>query len=90
VEAKQGVNPGLKGAERAAALVDAAIIRPNLSPVEKQAGLTDFNDLHGTRGMESFAKTVKQQIKELGLAQKVQKTRSLPAPKQQQRQQVAM
>ncbi|WP_417844393.1 zincin-like metallopeptidase domain-containing protein [Thalassospira sp.] len=93
VEARQGINPGIKGAERAAVLVDAAIIRPNLSPAEKQAGLTDFNDLHGARGMESFAKTVRQQIKELGLTQKVQKARTLPAPKQQQkqqRQQVAM
>jgi antirestriction protein ArdC/phage/plasmid primase-like uncharacterized protein len=90
VEAKQGINPGLKGAERAAALVDASIIRPNLSPAEKQVGLTDFNDLHVARGIDSLAKTVKQQIRELGLTQKVQKTRSLPAPKQQQRQQVAM
>ena len=87
VEARQGINPGIKGAERTAALTDAAVIRPNLSPAEKQAGLTDFNDLHGARGMDSFAKTVKQQIRELGLTQKKQKTRSLPAPKQQQKQQ---
>ncbi|WP_181847808.1 zincin-like metallopeptidase domain-containing protein [Thalassospira profundimaris] len=87
VEAKQGVNPGIKGAERAAARVEGAVIRPNLSPAEKQAGLTDYNDLHVARGIDSLAKTVKQQIKELGLTQKVQKARTLPAPKQQQRSQ---
>ncbi|AUG55271.1 zincin-like metallopeptidase domain-containing protein [Thalassospira marina] len=87
VEARQGINPGIKGAERAAALVDAAVIRPNLSPAEKQAGLTDFNDLHVARGIDSLAKTVKQQIKELGLTQKLQKAQTLPAPKQQQRSQ---
>jgi antirestriction protein ArdC/phage/plasmid primase-like uncharacterized protein len=93
VEARQGINPGLKGAERAAAWVEAAVIKPNLSPAEKQAGLTDFNDLHVARGIDSLAKTVKQQIKELGLTQKLQKVRTLPAPKQQHRhqgQQVAM
>lgn len=87
VEARQGINPGIKGAERAAARVEAAVIKPNLSPAEKQAGLTDYNDLHVARGIDSLAKTVKQQIKELGLTQKLQKARILPAPKQQQRSQ---
>ena len=67
------VNAGLKGAERAAELTGANILRPDLNDTEKAKGLTDFNDIHRERGIEALKRLVTE---ELGLTKPKAKTRT--------------
>ncbi|HAI29882.1 MAG TPA: hypothetical protein DCM48_10100, partial [Thalassospira sp.] len=67
------INAGIKGAERAAELTGAKILRPDLSDAEKAKGLTDFNDIHRERGIEALKRVVTDQ---LGLSKPKSRTRT--------------
>ncbi|RCK47774.1 zincin-like metallopeptidase domain-containing protein [Thalassospira profundimaris] len=67
------INAGIKGAERAAELTGAKILRPDLSDAEKAKGLTDFNDIHRERGIEALKRLVTDQ---LGLSKPKSRTRT--------------
>lgn len=54
---KLGVNVGFEKAEEAALAVGGKVITPHLSRDEKEKGLTDFNDLHRSRGREAVARS---------------------------------
>jgi len=69
----RNVNAGIKGAERAAELSGAKILRPDLSEDEKAKGLTDFNDIHRERGLEALKRLVTEQ---LGLTKPKARTRT--------------
>lgn len=47
-------NPGREAAEKAAKLTGGIAILPSLTPDEKERGLTDFNDLHQSRGLAAL------------------------------------
>jgi len=47
------VNKGLIMATEAAAQVGGQVLHPEFTDAEKAAGLTDFNDLHKSRGLEA-------------------------------------
>lgn len=47
-------NPGKEAAEKAARLTGGIAILPSLTPDEKAQGLTDFNDLHQSRGLAAL------------------------------------
>jgi len=53
-----GHNVGVDKAKEAAAAVGGKVIVPEFSKEEKEKGLTDFNDLHQSRGFEAVAKAV--------------------------------
>ena len=65
---KVGFNPGLNAANKAAGRSDASILKPPLSPEDKLQGLTDFNDLHVSRGFDEFRKDVRKQLADLGVS----------------------
>ncbi|EBP7882704.1 hypothetical protein AKM47_25155, partial [Salmonella enterica] len=48
-------NPGKEAAEKAARLTGGIAVLPSLTPDEKAQGLTDFNDLHQSRGLAALA-----------------------------------
>ncbi|EMO8006967.1 hypothetical protein WDQ52_005259, partial [Salmonella enterica] len=48
-------NPGKEAAEKAARLTGGIAVLPALTPEEKAQGLTDFNDLHQSRGLAALA-----------------------------------
>ena len=48
-------NIGVEKANAAAAAIGGKVVVPLLSDEEKEAGLTDFNDLHRTRGLQAVA-----------------------------------
>ncbi len=48
-----GRNVGVDKAKEAAALVHGKVIAPEFTKEEKAKGLTDFNDLHKSRGLEA-------------------------------------
>ncbi|EAY8178869.1 hypothetical protein ATP19_23620, partial [Salmonella enterica] len=48
-------NPGKEAAEKAARLTGGIAVLPSLTPEEKAQGLTDFNDLHQSRGLAALA-----------------------------------
>lgn len=48
-------NIGVEKANAAAAAIGGKVVVPLLSDEEKEAGLSDFNDLHRTRGLQSVA-----------------------------------
>lgn len=48
-------NPGKEAAEKAARLTGGIAVLPSLTPEEKAHGLTDFNDLHQSRGLVALA-----------------------------------
>lgn len=54
------VNKGREKAEEAAALTSGAFRVPEFNDQEKQAGLTDFNDLHQSRGLDAVREQVEQ------------------------------
>jgi len=54
---KLGVNVGVEKAEEAALAVGGKVIVPVFSKEEKAKGLTDFNDLHQSRGRDAVART---------------------------------
>lgn len=54
------VNKGREKAEEAAALTSGAFLVPEFNDQEKQAGLTDFNDLHQSRGLDAVREQVEQ------------------------------
>lgn len=54
---KLGVNVGVEKAEEAAQAVGGKVIVPVFSKEEKAKGLTDFNDLHLSRGRAAVART---------------------------------
>jgi len=54
---KLGVNVGFEKAEEAALAVGGKVITPHLNRDEKEKGLTDFNDLHRSRGREAVARS---------------------------------
>lgn len=88
---KVGRNPGLEAAEKAATRTGAKILRPMLTEDEKAAGLSDFNDIHVSRGKVVLEKVVKEQLKALGvdLAAKPKKAMAM-RPKKTNQPQVAM
>ncbi|EAX7734736.1 hypothetical protein AIX81_24840, partial [Salmonella enterica] len=47
-------NPGKEAAEKAARLTGGIAVLPSLTPEEKAQGLTDFNDLHQSRGLAAL------------------------------------
>ncbi|EAN2420050.1 hypothetical protein EAB72_23590 [Salmonella enterica] len=47
-------NPGKEAAEKAARLTGGIAVLPSLTPDEKAQGLTDFNDLHQSRGLAAL------------------------------------
>lgn len=47
-------NPGKEAAEKAARLTGGIAVLPSLTPDEKERGLTDFNDLHQSRGLAAL------------------------------------
>ncbi|EKH8225442.1 hypothetical protein O9Z89_004378 [Salmonella enterica] len=47
-------NPGKEAAEKAAKLTGGMAILPSLTQAEKALGLTDFNDLHKSRGLDAL------------------------------------
>jgi len=53
-----GNNVGVDKAKEAAAAVGGKVIVPEFSKEEKEKGLTDFNDLHQSRGLDAVAKAV--------------------------------
>ena len=65
---KVGFNPGLNAANKAAGRSDASILKPPLSSEDKLQGLTDFNDLHVSRGFDEFRKDVRKQLADLGVS----------------------
>ncbi len=54
------VNKGREKAEEAAALTSGAFRVPEFNDQEKPAGLTDFNDLHQSRGLDAVREQVEQ------------------------------
>nr|WP_067297088.1 LPD7 domain-containing protein [Marinobacterium profundum] len=54
------VNKGREKAEEAAELTNGVFRVPEFNEQEQQAGLTDFNDLHQSRGLESVREQVEQ------------------------------
>ena len=54
------VNKGREKAEEAAALTSGAFRVPAFNDQEKQDGLTDFNDLHQSRGLDAVREQVEQ------------------------------
>lgn len=54
------VNKGREKAEEAAVLTNGAFRVPEFNDQEKQAGLTDFNDLHQSRGLDAVREQVEQ------------------------------
>ena len=52
-------NPGLNKAAIAAKAVDGVVVSPLLTDEEKQRGLTDFNDVHVTRGLNAVLEQIK-------------------------------
>ncbi|EFO5308538.1 hypothetical protein HMH36_004310 [Salmonella enterica] len=48
-------NPGKEAAEKAAQLTGGIAILPAFTPEEKAQGLSDFNDLHQSRGLAALA-----------------------------------
>ncbi|MDW5378839.1 LPD7 domain-containing protein [Halomonas sp. HP20-15] len=54
------VNKGREKAEEAATLTSGAFRVPEFNDQEKQAGLTDFNDLHQSRGLDAVREQVEQ------------------------------
>jgi phage/plasmid primase-like uncharacterized protein len=55
-----GKNIGVDKAKEAAAAVGGKVIVPELKKEEKEKGMTDFNDLHQSRGKDAVAKAVGQ------------------------------
>lgn len=53
-----GHNVGVDKAKEAAAAVGGKVLVPELTKNEKEKGLTDFNDLHRSRGLDAVAKVV--------------------------------
>jgi putative DNA primase/helicase len=51
-------NIGVEKAKYAAQAVGGRVVIPSLSPQEKKQGLTDFNDIHKARGLQSVARSV--------------------------------
>ncbi|EKK9502852.1 hypothetical protein PPV83_004529, partial [Salmonella enterica] len=47
-------NPGKEAAEKAARLTGGIAVLPALTPEEKAQGMTDFNDLHQSRGLAAL------------------------------------
>lgn len=60
-----GQNIGVDKAREAAAAVGGTVIVPELTKEEKSQGLTDFNDLHQSRGEEAVCEIVKEHTAEL-------------------------
>lgn len=54
------VNKGREKAEEAATLTNGVFRVPEFNEQERQAGLTDFNDLHQSRGLEAVREQVEQ------------------------------
>lgn len=54
------VNKGREKAEETAAMTSGAFRVPEFNDQEKQAGLTDFNDLHQSRGLDAVRAQVEQ------------------------------
>ena len=60
-------NKGVEMAEKAAQAVGGKVVVPTFTKEEKERGLTDFNDLHQSRGLDAVRKQVgpeRQQEKE--------------------------
>lgn len=51
-------NKGVLSAERAATLTGGVVLLPDLTAAEIERGLTDFNDLHLSRGIEQLRETL--------------------------------
>ncbi len=60
-----GKNVGVDKAKEAAALVHGKVIVPEFTDDEKRKGLTDFNDLHKSRGIEAVKKRIAQGEKDV-------------------------
>jgi len=59
---KREVNKGLKKAEEAAQLTDGVYTVPKFNQKEQEKGLTDFNDLHASRGLNAVRDQVEQAV----------------------------
>ncbi|WP_241667467.1 toprim domain-containing protein [Pseudodesulfovibrio senegalensis] len=69
---QQSGNPGVTKAQAAARAVGGQFVVPLFSDAEKAKGLTDFNDLHATRGLEAVRKQLEpvlQKVRGKGLEQ---------------------
>ena len=62
VDHSKPVNTGLVMAQQAALNTGGKVIIPDFTPAERAAGLTDFNDVHQSRGMEAFRAVLLPQI----------------------------
>lgn len=54
IDHKTEKNKGLLSAQRAADVTGGAVVAPDLRPHEIESGLTDFNDLHQSRGTDAL------------------------------------
>ena len=59
---RQKKNVGLEKAELAAKAVEGKVIIPEFTEVEKAQGLTDFNDLAKSRGLEAVTKIIAAEL----------------------------
>lgn len=55
---KQDNNPGVTKAQQAAKTVGGQCVIPEFSAAEKARGLTDFNDLHQSRGLQAVSQAL--------------------------------
>ena len=59
-----GKNIGVIKAKEAATEVGCKFVTANFSPDEQKKGLTDFNDLHQTRGLDAVKKSIMAKVNE--------------------------
>jgi antirestriction protein ArdC/phage/plasmid primase-like uncharacterized protein len=69
---QQKDNPGMNKAALAAQAVDGLMILPKLTDEEKQKGLTDFNDMHVSRGLDAVRKQIQTSLEVLAGKTQVQ------------------
>ncbi|WP_387691551.1 DUF5710 domain-containing protein [Photorhabdus sp. RM71S] len=58
-------NPGKEAAEKAAQLTDGIAVLPQFTQEEREKGLTDFNDLHQSRGLEALTEQLMPHLQAL-------------------------
>ncbi|PCI26485.1 hypothetical protein COB52_05975, partial [Candidatus Kaiserbacteria bacterium] len=85
VFAKLNRNPGIEAAHRASERSGAKVITPDLTPEEKVANLTDYNDLHVSRGFETFKNGVQRQLRDAGVGVAANKAQKAGVVRQQQK-----
>ncbi|ELD2083763.1 helix-turn-helix domain-containing protein [Enterobacter hormaechei] len=64
IDHKREKNKGLLSAQRAAEATGGAVVEPDLRPHEIESGLTDFNDLHQSRGSDALRADLLPRINE--------------------------